>query len=220
VIENVAAASTRLLRKSDDPLYVRLRNLLNERGINVESSALAAFFPDDGNVEFGVLVTQDRHVYEFDLHYGKGDLSAQVRTATITDWRDCSTRWAMTPSKGDVEDALRMLGVELAPFEQLLLQRFGGCYTSPGGEVWVRFQDAIPAVELAHESGFRLLGLEGFIVDAAGTVFPELNRIADFSQRAEVDAFATATALLTGQWSAPPEDVHPEASGIYMIDWS
>jgi hypothetical protein len=109
VTETTAAASTRLLRESDDPLYARLRSLLTERGIDCGRSALATFFPDDTDMEFGVLVTPDRRVYEFDLHYGRGDLAAQVAAATITDWRDRTDWWESTAHRRDVEDALRLL---------------------------------------------------------------------------------------------------------------
>jgi len=109
VIKSTAAASTRLLRESDDPLYARLRSLLTERGIDCGQSVLATFFPDDTDMEFGVLVTPDRRVYEFELHHGKGDLQAHVATATITDWRDRTDGWDGAPHRRDVEDALRLL---------------------------------------------------------------------------------------------------------------
>lgn len=105
----MAEASTRLLRGSSDPLYARVRQLLTERGVDVEHSALAAFFPDDTNMEFGVVVTPDRRVYEFDLHYGKGDLTQQVAPAQITDWRDRTDWWRDMPRRTDVEDAMRLL---------------------------------------------------------------------------------------------------------------
>jgi hypothetical protein len=98
----------------------------------------------------------------------------------------------------------------------MLLQRFDGCYESPGGEVWVRSEDALAAVQLATAEGFRLLGLEGFIVGPAG-VFPAMSRIADFSPDLGAGA-ETAERLLRGDWSEAPTDVHPDASGIYMVD--
>ena len=101
-------------------------------------------------------------------------------------------------------------------FESLLLQRLSGCYESPGGEVWVRSEDALAAVELAAREGFRLLGLEGFIVGPEG-VYPAMSRIADFSGDT-ASSLVAAETLLRGEWSDPPTDVHPEASGHYMID--
>jgi hypothetical protein len=108
--ETMAEASTRLLRNSDDPLYARLRGLLAERGVDVDRAVLAAFFPDDSNQEFGVIVTPERCVYEFHLHYGKGDLDNQVTMATI-DWRVLTQSWESGRSRAYVEDGLRLLGV-------------------------------------------------------------------------------------------------------------
>ena len=101
-------------------------------------------------------------------------------------------------------------------FERLLLQRFDGCYQSPGGEVWVRSEDALAALRLVETEGFRLLGLEGFIVGAAG-VFPAMSRIADLSGAGNSAAEA-AERLLRGEWSQAPTDVHLDASGTYMVD--
>ena len=97
------------MRESGDPLFVRLREILAEKGVNPSSSVLAAFFPDDTNMEFGVVVTPERRVYEFDLHYGPGDLLNQVSTALISAWRDRTDWWPSTPSRTDIEDAMAML---------------------------------------------------------------------------------------------------------------
>lgn len=67
--ESMAQSATRLLRESQDALFVRLRELPRDRDIHVETSALAAFFPDDVDLEFGVVVTAEGRVYEFDLVY-------------------------------------------------------------------------------------------------------------------------------------------------------
>jgi hypothetical protein len=107
--ESAAEASTRLLRESDDPLWARLRTLLADRDVDASRAALATLFPDDTNMEFGVIVTPDRRVYEFDLHYGKGDLANQAATATITDWRDRTEWWQSTPHRSDIEDAFRII---------------------------------------------------------------------------------------------------------------
>lgn len=104
-----------------------------------------------------------------------------------------------------------------ASFAQALLARFAGCYESPGGEVWVRRVDALEAVAMAEEMGLRLLGLEGFMVGAAN-VFPALSRIADFSTDTPEIGFVKARALLAGDWTTPPADLHRDAAGDYMID--
>ena len=73
--ESGASASTRVQHTSEEPLFARLRELLAAEGIDPDRAAVAALFPDDTDMEFGVVVTTDRRVVEFDLHYGPGDLS-------------------------------------------------------------------------------------------------------------------------------------------------
>jgi len=57
VADIVPAASTRLLRGSDEPLFQRLRALLSERDVDPQAAILAEFFPDDVDQEFGLVVT-------------------------------------------------------------------------------------------------------------------------------------------------------------------
>ncbi|HEX6393426.1 MAG TPA: hypothetical protein VFZ97_08285 [Acidimicrobiales bacterium] len=112
--EDVATQSTRLLRESDDPVWVRLRELLTAKGLEPGRIALADFFPDDTDMEFGIAVTPEGHVYEFDFRYGKGDLRTAAATATISDWRDRTDWWRDTPSRQQIEAAFRLLARESA----------------------------------------------------------------------------------------------------------
>lgn len=106
---------------------------------------------------------------------------------------------------------------EPTPFDRELLTRFSGSVAMPGGEVWVRHEDALGALDLAQERGLNLLGLEGFLVGES--VYPSMSRIADFSRLGyEGSAYDDARALLTGPWADVPDDLHSEAEGIYMID--
>jgi hypothetical protein len=109
VDNDVAAKSTQLLRDDSNPVWARLRELLRARGLDPDRVALADFFPDDTDMEFGIVVTPDGHVYEFDFIYGKGDLATQAGTATISEWRDRSTWWRDTPHRARIEQAFRLL---------------------------------------------------------------------------------------------------------------
>ena len=60
-------------------------------------------------MEFGVVVTEDRHVYEFDLVYGPGDLTRQAETARVSEWRDVTAWWASKPARKDIEEAFSLL---------------------------------------------------------------------------------------------------------------
>ena len=105
----VAVESTRLLRESDDLLYSRLRELLVEHRVDPTVSVLADLFPDDGRMEPGYIVTPDRRAFAFELHYGKGDLKNQARTAFLWNWSDITDVWARSTARGQIEDALRVL---------------------------------------------------------------------------------------------------------------
>ena len=107
--ENMAQSSTRLLRESDEPLFRPLRDVLAERDIDIKRSALAAFFPDDTNMEFGIVVSHDKRVYEFEMHYGKGDITHQIAGATITAWNDRSDRWDSDPFSADIREAMELI---------------------------------------------------------------------------------------------------------------
>lgn len=105
--ESVPIASTRLLRESADPLFRRLRALLAERGLDSQKVVLADLFPDDVDQEFGVLVTQDRRVIQFVVHYGRlGDINRQTAEATIGEWSDISSWWDATPHASAIRVAL------------------------------------------------------------------------------------------------------------------
>lgn len=105
-----------------------------------------------------------------------------------------------------------------SPFGRELLARFAGCHTTSGGEVWVRYEDARAALDLAQERGLPLLGMEGFVVGYEN-VYPSMSRIADYSSlEAPGFAYDQARTLLAGLWATIPDDLHSEAEGHYMID--
>ena len=95
-------------------MWSRLRALLRERGLDPDRIALADLFPDDTDTEFGIVVTPELQVYEFDLVYGKGDLNQQAASAIITDWRDRTDWWRDTSHRAEIESALRLLSDESA----------------------------------------------------------------------------------------------------------
>ena len=103
------------------------------------------------------------------------------------------------------------------PFERELLERFAGTFTTPGGEVWVRYQDAVAAIDLAEERRQRVLGMEGFVVGA--NVYPSMSRITDFSRPGyQGSTYDAARELLLGPWADVPDELHGDAEGTYMID--
>ncbi len=113
VEESSAEVNTRLLRGDPDAFWTRLRELLAQRGVDPGRSALAISFPDDSNLEFGIVVSEEGEVYEFDFTYGRrGDLQEQTRTGTLTAWDRMTDRWRERPFHDDVEAALGILAAE------------------------------------------------------------------------------------------------------------
>jgi hypothetical protein len=96
---------TELLRTSADPMWARLRQLLLEHGIAVETAILATSFPDDTSFEFGVVVTSDRRVYQFGLDY----LHKPVEQGDFTEWVELTERHASSPYSEEVATALDLL---------------------------------------------------------------------------------------------------------------
>lgn len=91
-------------------MWARLRELLRLRDIDPNTAVLADFFPDDTDLEFGVLLTPEGRVYEFDFTYGpRGDIKSKSATAVISDWSDMTDRWRDRPYRDQVEAALPLL---------------------------------------------------------------------------------------------------------------
>jgi len=112
VAEDYAQANTDLMRHNSNPFWVRLRDLLAERGVAVERAALATSFPDDSNLEFGIVVTEDGNVFEFDFEYSRrGDLKEQASGGSLSAWDRTTDRWRERPFADEVEAARRLIGL-------------------------------------------------------------------------------------------------------------
>jgi hypothetical protein len=111
-VPDAAELSTNLLRNDPGPLWSRLRELLVERGLDPKVVALAQLFPDDTDMEFGIVVTPGREVFTFDLRYGDGDLIRQAASSYISEWRILTDWWRDSPYREDVIAAIELLGRE------------------------------------------------------------------------------------------------------------
>lgn len=88
---------TELLLTSELPLWRRLRQVLAEQGLDLEATALAWSSEEGTNIEFGVVVTSERRVFQYLL----------VEEA-LAEWNDLSARWKSTPYAGPIRTALVM----------------------------------------------------------------------------------------------------------------
>src|SRR5947207_679632 len=93
------------LRTSPDPLFVRLRALIPEKGIDVQRALLAELFPDDSSLEFGILVTEERRVFQFDFDY----LHVDIERGRLITWRELLDRRERWAYEEGINAALRIL---------------------------------------------------------------------------------------------------------------
>ena len=96
---------THLLRSSDDLLWSRLRFLLREKGLDPQTLLVAESFPDDGQFEFGLIVTQDRKAFQFGFDY----LHKTVEEGIFSEWEDLTDHYRETPYDEQISAALKML---------------------------------------------------------------------------------------------------------------
>lgn len=94
---------TDLLRQGADPLWRRLRAVLAEKSIRLEATALAFSSEEGPQIEFGVIVTAGRKVYQYVV---AGD--------ELTEWNDLSARWKSSPYQKDIRKALAFLDAPVA----------------------------------------------------------------------------------------------------------
>ena len=66
-------ALTGKLRTSPITLYKRLRQLFEEKGIDIAASYLAQIFDDGPALVFGVIVTSESRIFQFDFCWSPGD---------------------------------------------------------------------------------------------------------------------------------------------------
>jgi ADP-ribose pyrophosphatase YjhB (NUDIX family) len=92
---------TVLLRQGELDEYTKLRQLLEERGIDIFEGALATFFDDDVDTWFGIWVSVDGVANEFQIRRGKGDLSSSLESATLFGW----TEWTENSNQA-LQDAV------------------------------------------------------------------------------------------------------------------
>ena len=99
---------TSLLRTGNDPLWIRLREIIERRELDVETLALAVSHEDDQNYEYGVLVSKSGQVFEFGLSYQ----DRQIEEAEVVEWNDRTNDWKDWYHSNDVKSALDHLSYE------------------------------------------------------------------------------------------------------------
>ena len=97
------AEGTVLLRESQHPLHVRLRELLTEKRVNPATSLLAHLVPEGRTYASGVVLTETGRVYEFEVRFPAG-----YGQATLASWTDVSDSYQSRTFSSDVDAALAL----------------------------------------------------------------------------------------------------------------
>lgn len=91
----IAAEYTPLLRSSSEPRWVRLRQRLEEEGVDPNDAAIGALFPDDVGLEFGVVCDVGGRCFAFDFDFlrdPQGDPIVSRADAFLRSWRPLEGR--------------------------------------------------------------------------------------------------------------------------------
>jgi len=96
---------TQMLRSDPRPYWTRVRELFRSRGVSPEEAVIADTFPDDVDFVFGVVISQNRRVFQFDFeHYEK-----DVEDGNFTAWRDVTDSYLDKTYALEVQAGLEML---------------------------------------------------------------------------------------------------------------
>ena len=98
--------NTKLLRTDSDSFWVRLRQLLSEKGVNPELAFLAYSYEEDYQFDYGIVVSHDGRVFQ----YGFDFLLKDVSEGIFTEWNDMTNQYQRSPYVKEIEIALHMAG--------------------------------------------------------------------------------------------------------------
>jgi hypothetical protein len=108
LVRSSVVRSTTFLQTSNERAETRIRQLLQESGIDVES-IVAPRFHEEGPAElFGVVVTQDRSAFAFGFRWGEDDRPL-AEEGIITDWEFLTEDWKQSIYAEDVFHGLKAL---------------------------------------------------------------------------------------------------------------
>jgi hypothetical protein len=97
--------NTEFLRTTEIPKYVRIRELLAEKGIDLASSLIPNIMQEDQFMESGLVVTDDKRVFEFEFYY-RGKPWSQ---ASFSTWRDLTDTYRTRAFRPVIQAAIDLL---------------------------------------------------------------------------------------------------------------
>jgi hypothetical protein len=95
--------STLFLRTAMTAPEARIRQLLDERGVDVGTAVVPEFHEEDETALFGVVVSHDRSAFAFDFHWGwDADDHPPPEAGIITQWEVLTPNWEQSTYARDV----------------------------------------------------------------------------------------------------------------------
>ena len=96
---------TSLFRTGTEGFWVRLREVIRERGVDPNKSLLVDSVEDDINFEFGIIITHDRRVIQFGFRYS----DPSCMDGKLTEWKDLTESWTTSPYRSEVSTGLSII---------------------------------------------------------------------------------------------------------------
>ncbi len=97
--------NTELLQESTESIWVRMREVLLEKGVDPKTTILAYAYPEDLHFEYGIIVTTDEQIYQYGFDYLHQDISEGI----FTEWNDLTENYQNSPYRNMIEKALLIL---------------------------------------------------------------------------------------------------------------
>jgi len=89
-----------------EPVFARLRELVQAKGIDPNTAVIADFFPDDTSFYFGILVTPEARVFQLGYDY----LHAAETEGKLSEWNELTQSWRTSLYHEEVRAALEFVG--------------------------------------------------------------------------------------------------------------
>jgi hypothetical protein len=107
LVEHSIVTATERLRASEASPWPRVRSLLRDRGLALESTVMAEWLSDDHDLFFGIIVTELGQVIQFSYSH----LGEPLDNGDLSEWDDITDSWEETPHTRTLQCALAIAGV-------------------------------------------------------------------------------------------------------------
>lgn len=111
--------NTSVLRSARGEMYVRIKTLLKERGIDIDHILVVNIMEEDSYMESGIVVTPDMKVFEFEYYFRNTPHSQ----AAFSAWTDLTATYHTRAFRVPIAVALEMMRSKTQPHGSAAAQR-------------------------------------------------------------------------------------------------